>query len=108
MQFWRHDQRLSYQEVFGYPDKVPTRSQATVLQDLRRFCFADKRTSQRGRDGNIDAIATALLEGRREVWLRLRRFVDMSDQQLDIIEKMELDQRATLEHRAEEEGPYAA
>jgi hypothetical protein len=107
MQFWRRDQRAYYREVFGAPDAEPTRAQAAVIQDLRKFCYADARTAQHARDGSIDPLAMALLEGRREVILRILRYLNLSDRALERIEQMELMQRQNVEQHASEET-YAA
>jgi hypothetical protein len=54
-----------------------------VLSDLKQFCRADRSTmvvsmvSQR-----IDPVASAILEGRREVWLRIMNHLHISDADL--------------------------
>ena len=47
-----------------------------VLEDLAKFCRANETTF------HPDARVHAALEGRREVWLRIRAHLDLSDQQL--------------------------
>lgn len=105
MQFWRKDQRAYYREVFGTEE--PTRAQAAVLQDLRKFCYLDKRIAVTTRTGTVDTHAMALLEGRREVGLRIMGFLNLTDEKLARIERMELQQRANVERAADEET-YAA
>ena len=96
------DQRSDYRTVFltkGEANAI----QAAVLSDLRSFCFAERRTAVRARDGRIDPIATALQEGRREVWLRINKFLTLSDEQLERIERSESNHRANIERDTESE-----
>jgi hypothetical protein len=47
-----------------------------VLQDLAKFCRAHESTF------HADARAHAVAEGRREVWLRIQKHLQMDDAQL--------------------------
>ena len=47
-----------------------------VLDDLARFCRAHKTTHTE------DTHASAVMEGRREVWLRIQHNLQMTDDQL--------------------------
>lgn len=47
-----------------------------VLADLARFCRADESTF------NTDARISALMEGRREVWLRITKHLNLSPDEL--------------------------
>jgi hypothetical protein len=47
-----------------------------VLRDLAKFCRAHRSTY------HSDPRMQAVLEGRREVWLRIQEFLNLSDQQL--------------------------
>lgn len=58
----------AYKTVFKGP------AGRTVLADLRRFCGATRLSFQPG-----DPQATALREGRREVWLRIQGYLKLSD-----------------------------
>lgn len=49
-----------------------------VLQDLARFCCAHKPTYRVGGD-RIDPIASAVQEGRREVFLRIVEHLHLDD-----------------------------
>lgn len=52
---------------------------AIVLADLAYFCCASRMTTQTT-DGNaVDPIATARMEGRREVWLRINEALHLDD-----------------------------
>lgn len=48
-----------------------------VQEDLARFCRANETCVVPG-----DAIATAILEGRREVWLRIQQHKNLTPEQL--------------------------
>lgn len=48
-----------------------------VLEDLARFCRANETTFL------PDARASALLEGRREVWLRIQNHLNLSPDELE-------------------------
>jgi hypothetical protein len=47
-----------------------------VLQDLAKFCRANESTF------HADARAHAVAEGRREVWLRIQKHLQLDDAQL--------------------------
>lgn len=47
-----------------------------VLKDLARFCRANDTTFL------PDARAHAVLEGRREVWLRIQKYINLSPEEL--------------------------
>jgi hypothetical protein len=62
-----------------------TPAQMAVIGDLRRFCHADYPTF------DPDPRVHALKEGRREVWLRIEHFLNLSDQQLQSIRESDDD-----------------
>jgi len=47
-----------------------------VLQDLAKFCRADESTF------HTDARIEGIMQGRREVWLRISKHLNLSDEQL--------------------------
>ena len=47
-----------------------------VLQDLAKFCQADESTF------HTDARIEGIMQGRREVWLRISKHLNLSDEQL--------------------------
>lgn len=55
---------------------------ALALDDLREFCRADVSCVVIGKDGRVDTHATAVAEGRREVYLRIQQMLDLTDAQL--------------------------
>lgn len=64
------ERRTDYVRVFNTPHGEK------VLADLAKFCRANESTF------HPDARVHAALEGRREVWLRIRAHMDLTDQQL--------------------------
>tara|TARA_Y100001949_G_scaffold165202_1_gene160737 strand:- start:49 stop:300 length:252 start_codon:yes stop_codon:yes gene_type:complete len=61
----------AYKQTFGGEDA------AKVLDDLERFCHANSTTHVEG-----DSHGTAQLEGRRQVWLRLQGYRNLSEAQI--------------------------
>lgn len=70
----------AYQQTFG----GSSRFVQLVLEDLARFCRANESTFQ------VDPRAHALLEGRREVYLRIKQHLEMSPDELQRIILKEL------------------
>ena len=62
---------------------------ATLLNELRDFCRADSSCVVVAKDGHIDTHATAVAEGRREVWLKIVTILNLSDEQLNRIKEQE-------------------
>ena len=58
----------AYKQTFGGEDA------GKVLEDLERFCHANSTTHVEG-----DSHGTAQLEGRRQVWLRIHGYRNLSD-----------------------------
>jgi hypothetical protein len=48
-----------------------------ILVDLAKFCRANVSCVTVGRNGQIDTHATAVAEGRREVWLRIQQYLNL-------------------------------
>lgn len=69
MEFLRGRKR-DYQQCFLTP------AGARVLTDLAQFCRADKSCF------HADARLHAVLEGRREVWLRIQQHLQLTPEQL--------------------------
>lgn len=69
LNFLKHRKR-NYQRVFNGQDAE------YVMQDLARFCRAEKSCF------HTDARTQALLEGRREVWLRIKHHLDLTEEEL--------------------------
>ena len=66
--------RASYRQTFN------TESGKRVLADLKRFCRANAPTA----DINNER-ATYLLEGRREVWLRIQAHLNLTDEEIYVL-----------------------
>lgn len=67
--------KQSYVFLFEPDNKANLNSQA-VLKDLAEFCRADKTTF------HADPRVHAVLEGRREVWLRIQKYLNLSPDEL--------------------------
>ena len=59
-------------------DKL-TPNASIVLDDLARFCYVNRSTSA------SNAIAMAVAEGRRQVWLHIQHKLNLTDAQVDRI-----------------------
>jgi hypothetical protein len=68
--------KRAYVAVFHGRDGTPTPEADIVLGDLRDFCRARESTFEE------DARLHALLEGRREVWLRIAGHLHIDEAQL--------------------------
>jgi hypothetical protein len=67
------DRQIAYRQVFGTPDSP---AHKLVLQDLNRFCRATDSTF------HTDERVHCLLEGRREVVLRIHDYMTLSVDEL--------------------------
>jgi hypothetical protein len=92
-----HRKRAAYQHTF-LVDGKPGPLAATVLADLKRYCGAD-------REGLVvspvtrtaDPVATAYRAGRRDVYLRICKFLSLDG--LDIEDNDDHDNRADTAKR---------
>lgn len=66
------DRKVAYCLTF----KKDERYSRAVLEDLAKFCRANESTF------NNDARLSAVLEGRREVWLRVQNYLNLSVDEL--------------------------
>lgn len=64
------EKKRAYQLTFSGPGA------ALVLEDLARFCRADRSAF------HLDARLHALLEGRRETYLRIKEWLDLTPEEL--------------------------
>lgn len=67
------DRRLAYANVFGKKDDIAT---DIVIKDLAKFCRAHESTFHK------DPRMHAVLEGRREVWLRIQEYLQLTIEQI--------------------------
>jgi hypothetical protein len=56
-----------------------------VLEDLRRYCYADKSLLKVGSDGHVDALQMAFADGRRDVYNRIQAMANLTSDQVDAI-----------------------
>lgn len=90
-QFYRWlNLRRVYRAVFQKGVRDP-RLMKPMLDDLREFCRADTSCMVIGKDGQYDTHATAVAEGRREVWLRIQSILNLSDEALNRMKELEND-----------------
>ena len=73
---WLRDRKTAYQLVFDMR-QVPDRA---VMEDLATFCRAAETCAVPG-----DHDRTMLLEGRREVWLRIQQHLQLTPEQLFVL-----------------------
>jgi plasmid maintenance system antidote protein VapI len=66
------NRKRSYKNTFNLESK----SSVEVLEDLAAFCRANETTFQ------ADPRLHAVLEGRREVWLRIQHHLQLKDEDL--------------------------
>jgi len=83
----------AYKRLFKEANPVNTESfdSLAVLKDLRKFCNVDASTVRVSSTGNIDALAMAVAEGRREVWLRIQAQLNLSEIDLEKIKEYQDD-----------------
>lgn len=71
--------RYSYRRLFLGDNGLNADGQ-TVLSDLAKFCRANASTAVVSPiSRSVDPIATAMAEGRREVWLRIMGHLHLED-----------------------------
>ncbi len=66
-------------ELAAWREAFAVEGAAIVLARLERFCHANSTTYVEGDDGR----ASAQLEGRRQVWLLVRGYLRLTDDQLE-------------------------
>jgi hypothetical protein len=80
IEFFR-DKRRAYKQCFG------SAAGEEVLQDLSEFCRANTSTF------DADPRMHAVLEGRREVWLRIQEYLHLTPDQLATLKVRAIQQR---------------
>lgn len=78
--------RESARAVFQRGKATPKQARP-ILDELREFCRADVSCVVVGKDGHIDTHATAVAEGRREVWLKITQILALSDEQINALKE---------------------
>ena len=88
LKFW--NLREHYRAVFWRHESDEPHLKA-IVKDLREFCRADQSCVVVAKDGRIDTHATAVAEGRREVWLRITQTLNLSEETLQRFKEQEND-----------------
>lgn len=72
--------RLAWQRLLLRDKDSLTPDAEIVLKDLARFCRAHRSTAVYSQvRGTLDPLASARLDGRREVWLRIVEHLHLDD-----------------------------
>jgi len=71
--------KINYQLACNQP------AMQEMLIDLAQFCRANETCVVLDRDGRVDNEFTKILEGRREVWLRIQQHLNLNTQQLYLL-----------------------
>lgn len=72
--------RRAFRACFLDDNGIATASGARALKDLARFCDAYRSTVKVSSvTGQVDPIASAVAQGRREVWLHLQAQLELPD-----------------------------
>lgn len=80
--------RKAYRNIFWSGQTKPD-DVRRLIKDLRGFCRADESCVVVAPDGKIDTHATAVAEGRREVFLRIIQTLHLSDETLMKLKEQE-------------------
>lgn len=83
---WTEEKKRSYQLTF----EATQPANVEVLEDLARFCRATESCVIPG-----DHDRTLILEGRREVWLRISEWLNLTPEQLYLLKTGTANERAT-------------
>lgn len=79
LKWW--NKREAFRRIFWFGQRAEP-DVAALLADLRQFCRADTPCVYFDKEGRIDTHMTALLEGRREVFLRIVSTLRLTDEEL--------------------------
>jgi hypothetical protein len=78
---WLQNVKHCYVKFFKGPLVAESPMGEVVLKDLAKFCRAHETTF------HTDPHIAALMEGRREVWLRIQQYLQLTDKQLWLLRK---------------------
>ena len=82
--------RQCYRRLFLNGDGDPNASAEIVLADLKRFCRVETSTVVVSPvTKQIDPLAMAMAEGRREVWNRIQQYLQMADREIAELKETE-------------------
>lgn len=88
MYYW--NLRESARALFERGKATPKQAKP-ILDELREFCRADVSCVIVAKDGHIDTHATAVAEGRREVWLKIQQILTLTDEQINRLKETDDD-----------------
>ena len=74
--------RASYKQAKNAEFAISAPATQNVLIDLADFCRAAESCASFDENGRYDHERTLIMEGRREVWLRLQNHFNLTTQQL--------------------------
>jgi len=72
--------RQAYRMTFGGSDRAD--HQTMVLEHLKSLCHYDSTTLVKLRDGSVDPVATAAIEGRRQVLIAIQEQLSFTEAQI--------------------------
>jgi hypothetical protein len=79
---WLLTKKRAYCAALLDANGKPTRNGEVILSDLARFCSAHRPCVRLDKTGAVDPIASALVAGRNEVWLRLMEQLHLDEKYL--------------------------
>lgn len=82
--------RTAFRAVF-WKESREEKHVALLLDELKDFCRAETSCIVVAKDGHIDTHATAVAEGRREVYLKIMQILNLSDETLAKLKDKEND-----------------
>ena len=86
MLWW--NRRHAYRSLFERNERKPKQIE-NVMEDLREFCSAEKTCATYNANGQYDTHASAVREGRREVYLRIFEILKIDDETLQNMKELE-------------------
>lgn len=85
--------RNAWRSMFRDEDGQLTQAGKVALSDLRKFCHVDRPTIKVSpKSGQIDPLAMAIAEGRREVFLRIAELLKLDDRDLEALLRQQFDE----------------
>jgi hypothetical protein len=76
-----------WRRIFLADDGSPSVDAGVVLEDLKKFCHAEATTHCFDAHDRLDALASAQLEGRRQVWMRINGYLSKSEGELSLVQR---------------------
>lgn len=83
--FW-WNLRNAARALFWHGERDP-KAIRPILDELREFCHADSVPLAVDRNGATDLYQTGIIAGRLETWRRIQMILNLTDDQLNAMEK---------------------